>query len=714
MSVIQKIRDKYARIAVIAIGLALLGFILMDAFAGRGSVLGGNDNTLGKINGKKIEFETFNRRVQEITQRQGNQGQDITQQVVNGLWQQEVMDVVMGEQYKELGLSVSPKELDMMLFGPNPPQEFRQYFYGQQSDQPWDPNAVRQQFNSIKKSGNPQQKNELNQLLEYLERQAMMNKYTALLTNTVHVPKWFLEKRNIDNSQMATAAYVAVPYTSIADSTVKVTDQEINDYVKAHRKDYELKEESRSISYVQFSANPSAADSAAVRNQLLSLKDSFQATTDAKEFLIKNRSVAQYNDTWIGQKDLTLQNADTIFKAPNGVVSGPFVETGLFLMSKIIDRKTQPDTAKVRHILIQTAQPDQQTGQWIPTKDTVIAKKTADSVQNAIAAGANFDSVMIKLSDDPSKVQNKGVFDSITRTAQLMPEFKDFALNNPVGYKGIVKTGYGYHYMEVLSQRGSSPVFKVAFFALPIEASSETVTQANNEASMLAGNAKDEKSFNEYVDKNLRTKGFNKLTAANLKPMDYNITGITGSARDLVKDAFNKEKGDVLGPHQIGSNNIVVAVITDAAEPGLPSASAVRTMVEPVLINKKKADKIKQQMGTVSDLNAVAARFNQQVQTADSVRFSGGGALGYETKVLGAVFNPANKGKVVNQGIAGQMGVYALRVDNTFTGAVENANIDQQRQMMEMQSRQMNGSPEAILETLKKKAEIKDNRAKFY
>ena len=38
MSVIQDIRDKYARWAVIAIAVALLGFILMDALAGRGDV----------------------------------------------------------------------------------------------------------------------------------------------------------------------------------------------------------------------------------------------------------------------------------------------------------------------------------------------------------------------------------------------------------------------------------------------------------------------------------------------------------------------------------------------------------------------------------------------------------------------------------------------------------------------------------------------------
>ncbi|HVF80853.1 MAG TPA: SurA N-terminal domain-containing protein, partial [Flavisolibacter sp.] len=706
----QKIRDKYARVSVIAIAIALLGFILMDALAGKGS--GGNrETTIGKINGKEIEADGFMRRVNEISKRQGQQGGEIgTEQAVNGLWQQELNDAIMGRQYEELGLTITSKELDQLLFGQNPPQEFRQAFSNPQTPEQWDPGAVRQQFNSIKKSGTPEQKQQLNELIEYMEKQALLNKYNALLTTSVYIPKWFLDKRNIDNSQMAKAVFVSVPYTSIADSTVKVTDAEINDYVKAHKKDYELKEESRAISYVQFNANASAADSAKVRSDLLALKDSFQATNNVKEFLIANRSLAQYTDTWISANDLTLQNKDTIFKTPTGVVGGPFAEPGALLFSKILGTKTQPDTAKVRHILIATATQDPQTGQFVPTRDTLLAKKTADSIQSAIARGAIFDSVMVKLSDDPSKAINKGVFDSITRNAQLVPEFKDFALNNPVGYKGVVKTQFGYHYMEVLNQRGSSPVYKLAFFALPIEASSETVSQANNDATLFAGNTKDEKSFNDYFEKNLKAKGMTKGVASNLHPMDFNLTGINGSARELIKEVFEADKGDVIDPKLI-NNNYIVAVVTEVEKAALPSASSVRAMVEPVLRNKKKADQIKGQMGTITDLNAVASKFNQQVQPADSVRFSGGGALGYETKVLGALFNPANKGKVCPEGIAGQAGVYAIRVDATFTGAVENADIESQRKMLEMQARQQFRSP---VEVLQKKADIKDNRAKFY
>lgn len=128
MSLIQKIRDKYARVAVVAIGVALLGFLLMDAFAGRGSIFGGNDNTLGEINGKDIEYDVFNRRVDAIQKRQGANAQDATQQIVNSLWQEELTNVIMGEQYKELGLTVTDKEMDALMFSANPSPLVRQAF----------------------------------------------------------------------------------------------------------------------------------------------------------------------------------------------------------------------------------------------------------------------------------------------------------------------------------------------------------------------------------------------------------------------------------------------------------------------------------------------------------------------------------------------------------------------------------------------------------
>jgi peptidyl-prolyl cis-trans isomerase D len=189
MSVIQKIRDKYARWAVVAIALSLLGFIMMDAFAGRGSIFSGQSTTVGKINGKKIDYQDFAKKVEatekfQRDQQGGDLGEAGRQQVVQSLWDQEINDVVLAKQYNELGLTVSEKELRDILYGANPPQDLRQRFT--------DPNTgvyngvqAQQFIGQIKKQGTQQDKDQLNQYLESLEKDRLQTKYTSLLANSI-------------------------------------------------------------------------------------------------------------------------------------------------------------------------------------------------------------------------------------------------------------------------------------------------------------------------------------------------------------------------------------------------------------------------------------------------------------------------------------------------------------------------------------------------
>ena len=93
--------------------------------------------------------------------------------------------------------------------------------------------------------------------------------------------------------------------------------------------------------------------------------------------------------------------------------------------------------------------------------------------------GSPFDS-LAKLSDDDPEGENPqrgkykgGIYDGVT-AGGMVPEFNDFIFGNPVGTKGVVKTEFGYHYIEILSQKGGSPAYKIAYLALPIEASQET------------------------------------------------------------------------------------------------------------------------------------------------------------------------------------------------------------------------------------------------
>jgi peptidyl-prolyl cis-trans isomerase D len=725
MSVIQKIRDKYARWAVIAIAVSLLGFILMDAFAGRtGLFSNSQSNTLGKVNGTAIDRLDFDKKVKLMENQYASQNYQLTdeqrQQMSQSLWDQEVNDIVMKEEYRKLGLTVTDKELQDILYGANPPQDIKQGFTDPKTKL-FDANAARAEVNRQLKD--PTRKDQLERYFDNLKSQRLLAKYMALMTNTITFPKWFLEKRNLDNSLMAKISYITIPYSSIPDSTIKISDDEIKSYIKDHEDQFEQKEESRSVEYVLFSASPNASDSATARNELLKLKDGFDSTKNPQQFLQANNSTFPYYDNYLSKKAIQQQNKDSILAQPVGKVYGPYLDISqnangsLYVMSKIIDEKQWPDTVKVRHILIATSQRDQQ-GQMVPTRPDSVAKKLADSVFGLLNKGQNFDSLVVKYSEDPGSVSKGGVYDSIT-PGQMTTAFNDYVFEHKPGEKSVVKTEFGYHIIEILSQKGMSPAYKVAYLSREIIASPETDQEAHNQANMFAGDSRDLSSFNSNYEKKLHPKGLLKMAATDISPMAYTIDGMPGAARTFVKEVFDASKGDVIGPERVGAN-YVVAIVTEVNEPGLRSVNSARSAVEPNLRNKKKSEMIAKNIGTITTLEAAAAKTNQAVLTIDSLRFAGGRQLGFEPRVLGASFNPANKGKVVTEPLAGTTGVFVLRVDNLTTTPVEAANVEEQRKMLEMQARQglmsqiQQGQGNPIIDVLRRAANVKDNRAKFF
>ena len=82
-----------------------------------------------------------------------------------------------------------------------------------------------------------------------------------------------------------------------------------------------------------------------------------------------------------------------------------------------------------------------------------------------------------------------------------------------------------------------------------------------------------------------------------------------------------------------------------------------------------------------------------------------------EPKVIGAAFNPANKGKVVNQAIEGTSGVYVVRVNSVSATAIADANVAEQRKSRYQQAKMRGGYPQQVL---MEAADIKDNRSKIY
>lgn len=698
----------------------------MDAFTGRSKLFGGgNSTTLGKINGKTIDEIEFEKKVQaqeQNAQQQrggGSGGEGERQQIIADLWKEEVDQILLKDEFDRLGLAIGKKERTDMLYGAEPQQLARQYLSDPQTGQ-YDPNRVLQIVNSIKRGKDKSQKDQLNILLDAMDNARMGEKYVSLVAGTIHYPKWALERQNADNSLMAKVSYVRVPDSLIAGNTreLEVSDKEIADYIHKHKDIYKTEDETRTFEYVLFSAAPSAPDSAAVKTKLLSLKAEFDTTKNMEEFVKANSELPFYN-SYISKKSIQVPEKDSILKTPPGGIYGPYIDKDNYVLAKIVDVKQLPDTVKVRHILIATQQQSQ--GQYVQIREDSTAKKLADSIQLAIKNGAKFDTLCRKYSDDAGS-KDSGVINNIY-TGQMVPEFNDFIFTHKVGESGVVKSVFGYHYIEILSQKGSEPAYKIGYLSQKIEASDETERNAENSALQFAGESRDLKAFDANFDKNLKPKGLQKLFGTDVSSHAFQVPGI-GISRKFVKEVFDADKGDVLQPERVG-DNYVVAVVTEINKPGTISVALGRRYIEPLLRNQKKAQLLKKKIGNITTLEAVSASIRQPIQTADSVRFSGGNSpIAFESKVVGAVFNPVNKGKVVTEPIDGRYGnVYVIRVDDVIATAVENADVNAQRKSMEAQARMsilmgnqfaqygQQYDPAAVL---RKAATIKDYRNKFY
>ena len=713
MQIIQTIRDKGAAVVIAVIALSLIGFLLMDAKSGSkggGGFLNSLSSNVGKVDGDVIEKSEFDKKytaAYDMAKQQEQQtGRPADQaQIREQVWNLMTSESIFYKEAAKLGIDFTSKELSAILASDDQSNPLMQ----DQSmvdpatgklDEAKKTNAI----NTIKKATGKQFDMISAQILEPQKQTSTVSKYTALLNASAYYPSWMQEKDKTESKNFANISYVAVPYGIIADSTIKVTDDEISAYVDKHKKQFK-QEEGRMISYVAFSQLPSAADSAKTKELVGGLKGSFETATNPAAFIARNTSAIPFDSNYQPKSKIISSAVDTILKQPVGSVYGPYVDKGNYVLAKVLGVKTFPDSVKARHILIPTVNP--QTGQ--PTTPDSVAKKQADSIFTAIKAGADFAKLAAQFSSDGSK--DKGGDLGTFGYGTMVPEFNEFCFTKPVGSRDVVKTQFGYHIIEIMSQKGNSPVYKLAFLAKEILPSEATINNANLNATKLSGQ-RGGKDLESYIAKN----GLQKISWPSIvKENDFQL-GQLQDARELIKWVFDANVGDVSAPFNIG-NQFVVATVDKIQSEGTQDAKQARQMVEGIVRNKKKAEIIIKKLGTPSTLESAAAVYNQQVQAAgadSSLTFSSQiiKGLGNEPKVIGASFNKDNQTKV-SAPIEGGTGVFIIKV-NSITGkpadTPEAAAQIKTQQTATLRSQAL----AAWFEGLKNQVTIKDNRSKYY
>jgi peptidyl-prolyl cis-trans isomerase D len=706
MQIIQSIREKGAAIIIIVIAISLIGFILMDAKQGNGAGFFNSSDNIGKVNGEKISLAYFNKRTSIAKILQAEQGQQLSEdQTRDQVWNQIVAEKIFYNEAGKLGIDISANELKAILLSSDQTNPLmRDRGMADPATGKINEANAQQAYDEIRKSKGGRRDTLAAKYIDPVRLNNAAAKYNSLISAAAYYPSWMKAKDAAEAKSFATISYVAVPYNEVSDSAVTVTDADINGYVAKHKALFK-QEAGRTISYVTFSQLPSAADSAEARKMVEDLKAPFAADTNAAIFTNRNTSAIEYNDAFIPKAKIASTSIDTIVKQPIGTVYGPYVDGKYYTLAKVIGAMQMPDSVNVRHILIGTIDP--QTGK--PLMEDAAAKKLADSVLALVNSGADFTALAAKYSTDQGSKDSGGVYKNVTY-GQMVSEFNTFIFTKPVGVKDVVKTQFGYHVMEVLSQKNMKPAYKIAFEAKEIVPSAVTVNDASL-AATKASSQKDAKALESY----LKTVGKSLIESpAIIKENDFAV-GNMQDARGLVKWAFGAKKNEVSEPFTIG-NDFVIATVNNIYEEGTQDAATARKGAEAVIRNEKKADVIIAKLGANPTLEKAAQTYNKTVMTAgadSSITMAAQiiNGLGVEYKVIGAAFNKANLAKP-SAPIPGSSGVYVIQTQSI--GQKLDPTAEAQVQAAAAATNRIRQQAGNWFESLRKNADVQDKRSKIF
>ncbi|WP_256003154.1 peptidylprolyl isomerase [Pedobacter deserti] len=698
MGLMTFLRNRAGYILIGAIGFAIVAFLVGDAISVGKPFWAESQKVVGSVDGEEINIDQFQQKVDQslaqFKQQYGGSGNAQMQAMaVENVWQGEVATILLGKEFERIGLTVSSQELFDLIQGENPSPLIMQYFGDPQSGQ-----VDRTQVIKIFKDGSrdPRMKEQLNMLEAEIEKQALQQKYANLIRNSLYVTTLEANDEYINRNKQANFKYVALEFTSVPDAEVKLTESDYSEYYDENKKRFENPTETRTFEYVSFSVNPTKADSAAVKSQVEKLAADFRTTSNDSLFSAVNSDVKiPYTYLTKGRLDPEVDSA--VFSSPSGSFYGPKLSGNSYKLVKVVDTRFSPDSVKASHILLN------------PTKLGGVdrAKKLADSLKTLIQNGASFANLASTYSEDGSKDQG-GDLGTFAR-GRMVPEFENAVFNGSVGELKVVSSQFGVHLIKIEKQIGSSKVAKIAYIEKSLLASNKTRDAAYKKANSFL-NEVDGDNFSKLAQKNGYTVG----VADRVTPTQGFAPGLD-NPRQLIRAAYEAEKGDVLEQVFQMDNAFVVARLTDIKPKGILPLESVKKDIEPMVRNAVKArilaEKMDKAVSGAGNLDQVAKKLGKFTAPVTNVVFSNPvlPAVGQENRVVGTVFG-LQPGKL-SKTIKGDQGVYAIAVDG-FTKPAPLANTYKQKEsMMQMAGQRSLG---LAFQVLQDRSDIKDNRVKFF
>ena len=692
MAVLEKIRVKFGLLISIIIALALLSFIIDPNTLESALNSMSSKYDVGQIAGKRVSYADFQADVDRYTTinelLSGSVRDEETQkQIRNAAWQELLDKYMFVKNAQNAGLTVGQDEMLALMGGEyvSPVIEQNAVFVDETGT--FSADRLKAFIQNVDSDESGQLRTYWNYIQNTVHNQQFYAKYGALFTASGMDNSLQLAQALQDGNTTADVDYVMVYYPmSAEDSTVNVSSDEIRAYYKAH-KDFFKQNANRDIEYVVYEVVPSEADIAAASDAISEAYDEFATTDNMRTFLLKN-SDRGLDNYWYKAGELRTINAELDDQIFGGAAVSQIVNDGnTFYAARVMDSKMLPDSAFVKHILLQGEN----------------AARTADSLVTVIKKGGNLANLAATYSADTGSMAD-GELGSIGWMTQsyMIPGFEGI-FDAKVGEPFVLETQYGSHVVVV--SRKTKPVAKkqVAIFEKEAIASKETFNsyyaQANTFATLAGG------TYEGYQKALDSTKVYSHPVTITEATANY---GAIENAKEVTRWAFDAKVGKASNIITVDNNYFFVVALKDASKEGYAPVQKVASQIKDLLYFNKmqevESKKIAEQIAGAQSLEEAAEKLGTTVEHREALSL---GSSSVEPALLGAIA-AAKEGELYGP-VAGQMGTYVVRVNSKELGSFYTE--DDAKALANQKAQYLS---QMILSVMQDYDNVKDNRERFF